>query len=252
MHGTLSGYRRCGVYREPSRRTALGAGARSEDPRRSLDRQRANLDRIVVAPQMRAARRVDHRSDRAGRSRARSRRHLSPGGRGRREACGRRPRADHRNQHLSDRSAVAFGRAGGAAVLSGLDQRGLRKESRRALDAKKTTCSSVRRRGHAGPTAARRPSTSFWRLAYHRKYNLKIVVGRFFNVVGPRQVGHYGMVIPRFVDQALDGGPVVVYDDGGQTRCFAHVREVVDAHHPSDGHRSARWAASSTSAATRR
>jgi nucleoside-diphosphate-sugar epimerase len=47
--------------------------------------------------------------------------------------------------------------------------------------------------------------------------------------VGPRQVGHYGMVIPRFVDQALDGGPVVVYDDGGQTRCFAHVREVVDS-----------------------
>src|SRR5580698_5057879 len=68
----------------------------------------------------------------------------------------------------------------------------------------------------------------FLALAYHRKYNLKVVVGRFFNVVGPRQVGHYGMVIPRFVDQALNGGPVVVYDDGGQTRCFAHVREVVD------------------------
>jgi UDP-glucose 4-epimerase len=69
----------------------------------------------------------------------------------------------------------------------------------------------------------------FLALAYHRKFNLRIVVGRFFNVVGPRQVGHYGMVIPRFVDQALDGGPVVVYDDGGQTRCFAHVREVVDS-----------------------
>ena len=54
------------------------------------------------------------------------------------------------------------------------------------------------------------------------------MVGRFFNVVGPRQVGHYGMVIPRFVEQALDGGPVVVYDDGGQVRCFAHVREVVE------------------------
>jgi UDP-glucose 4-epimerase len=69
----------------------------------------------------------------------------------------------------------------------------------------------------------------FLALAYHRKYDLKVVVGRFFNVVGPRQVGHYGMVIPRFVDQALSGGPVVVYDDGGQTRCFAHVREVVDS-----------------------
>ena len=68
----------------------------------------------------------------------------------------------------------------------------------------------------------------FLALAYHRKFDLKVVVGRFFNVVGPRQVGHYGMVIPRFVDQALDGKPVVVYDDGEQVRCFAHVREVVD------------------------
>lgn len=68
----------------------------------------------------------------------------------------------------------------------------------------------------------------FLALAYHRKYALPVVVGRFFNVVGPRQVGHYGMVIPRFVDQALGGGPVVVYDDGEQVRCFAHVREVID------------------------
>lgn len=68
----------------------------------------------------------------------------------------------------------------------------------------------------------------FLALAYHRKYGLPVVIGRFFNVVGPRQVGHYGMVIPRFVDQALQGGPVVVYDDGQQVRCFAHVKEVVD------------------------
>ncbi|MCA9027179.1 MAG: GDP-mannose 4,6-dehydratase [Planctomycetaceae bacterium] len=68
----------------------------------------------------------------------------------------------------------------------------------------------------------------FLALAYHQKYNLPIVIGRFFNVVGPRQVGNYGMVIPRFVEQALAGGPVTVYDDGSQVRCFAHVREVVD------------------------
>jgi len=68
----------------------------------------------------------------------------------------------------------------------------------------------------------------FLALAYARKYGLKVVVGRFFNVVGPRQIGQYGMVVPRFVDQALQGGPVVVYDDGQQVRCFAHVREVVD------------------------
>ena len=67
----------------------------------------------------------------------------------------------------------------------------------------------------------------FLGLAYHRQRGLPVVVGRFFNVVGPRQVGAYGMVIPRFVDQALDGGPVVVYDDGSQIRCFAHVNEVV-------------------------
>lgn len=69
----------------------------------------------------------------------------------------------------------------------------------------------------------------FLALAYQRKYGLDVVVGRFFNVVGPRQVGHYGMVIPRFVEQALAGGPIVVYDDGQQVRCFAHVREVVSA-----------------------
>ena len=68
----------------------------------------------------------------------------------------------------------------------------------------------------------------FLALAYHQKFGLEVVIGRFFNVVGPRQVGHYGMVIPRFVDQALAGGPVEVYDDGEQVRCFAHVQEVVD------------------------
>jgi UDP-glucose 4-epimerase len=68
----------------------------------------------------------------------------------------------------------------------------------------------------------------FLALAHHRKHDLPVVIGRFFNVVGPRQVGNYGMVIPRFVDQALGGGPVVVYDDGRQIRCYAHVREVVE------------------------
>ncbi len=68
----------------------------------------------------------------------------------------------------------------------------------------------------------------FLALAYHRKYGLPVVIGRFFNVVGPRQVGSYGMVIPRFVDQAIAGGPLTVYDDGSQVRCFAHVKEVVD------------------------
>jgi UDP-glucose 4-epimerase len=89
---------------------------------------------------------------------------------------------------------------------------------------------------HLGPTSRPRWAygcskaiDEFLALAYHRKFDLKVVIGRFFNVVGPRQVGHYGMVIPRFVDRALDQKPVVVYDDGGQVRCFAHVSEVVDS-----------------------
>lgn len=86
---------------------------------------------------------------------------------------------------------------------------------------------------HLGPTSRPRWAygcskaiDEFLALAYHRKYGLGVTVGRFFNVVGPRQVGNYGMVVPRFVEAALAGGPVVVYDDGSQVRCFAHVREV--------------------------
>lgn len=64
-------------------------------------------------------------------------------------------------------------------------------------------------------------------LSYHHRKSLPVVIGRLFNVVGPRQVGDYGMVLPRFVDQALTGGPVIVYDDGRQVRCFAHVADVI-------------------------
>jgi nucleoside-diphosphate-sugar epimerase len=66
----------------------------------------------------------------------------------------------------------------------------------------------------------------FLALAYHRQHGLPVVVGRFFNVVGPRQTGRYGMVLPRFVDRALAGKPPVVHDDGQQVRCFAHVADV--------------------------
>ncbi|MGE3240424.1 MAG: NAD-dependent epimerase/dehydratase family protein [Pirellulales bacterium] len=66
----------------------------------------------------------------------------------------------------------------------------------------------------------------FLALAYHRQHGLPVVVGRFFNVVGPRQTGRYGMVLPRFVDRALDGLPPIVHDTGAQVRCFAHVSDV--------------------------
>jgi len=65
--------------------------------------------------------------------------------------------------------------------------------------------------------------------AYVSSKGLQAIVVRLFNTVGPRQVAHYGMVIPRFVNQALQGGPITVYGDGTQTRCFAHVRDVVPA-----------------------
>ncbi len=64
-------------------------------------------------------------------------------------------------------------------------------------------------------------------LAYHRQHDLPVVIVRLFNTVGPRQRGRYGMVIPRFVQQALAGEPLTVYDDGEQCRCFCHVSDAV-------------------------
>lgn len=67
----------------------------------------------------------------------------------------------------------------------------------------------------------------FLALAYWRERGLPTVIGRLFNVVGPRQTGAYGMVLPRLVDAALTGGPLIVHDDGRQQRSFAHVSDVV-------------------------
>ncbi len=69
----------------------------------------------------------------------------------------------------------------------------------------------------------------FLALAYGREGNLPVVIGRFFNVVGPRQTGAFGMVLPRFITAAVAGKPLLVHDDGKQTRCFAHVGDVIDA-----------------------
>jgi len=64
-------------------------------------------------------------------------------------------------------------------------------------------------------------------LAYHHERGLPVVVARVFNTVGPRQTGRYGMVVPRFVGQALAGGPITVYGDGTQTRAFCDVGDTV-------------------------
>ncbi len=69
----------------------------------------------------------------------------------------------------------------------------------------------------------------FLALAYHRERDLPAIVVRFFNTVGPRQTGRYGMVIPRFVRAAIRDEPLHVYGDGQQTRCFTYVGDVVGA-----------------------
>lgn len=69
----------------------------------------------------------------------------------------------------------------------------------------------------------------FMGLAYHRQFGLPVVVMRFFNTVGPRQTGRYGMVVPRFVRQALNDEPLTVYGDGEQARCFGDVADVIHA-----------------------
>jgi UDP-glucose 4-epimerase len=69
----------------------------------------------------------------------------------------------------------------------------------------------------------------FYLMAYHQAAGLRGTVVRFFNTVGPRQTGKYGMVVPRFVARALRGETLQLYGDGGQSRCFCHVNDVVRA-----------------------
>ncbi|RMD66902.1 NAD-dependent epimerase/dehydratase family protein, partial [Candidatus Parcubacteria bacterium] len=87
-----------------------------------------------------------------------------------------------------------------------------------------------------GPTTKARWSYStskavdeFLGLAYHKQKDLPVIIFRLFNTVGPRQTGQYGMVVPRFVQQALAGQPLTVYGDGQQSRCFCDVADVVRA-----------------------
>jgi UDP-glucose 4-epimerase len=69
----------------------------------------------------------------------------------------------------------------------------------------------------------------FLALAYWREKRLPTIIVRLFNTVGPRQTGQYGMVVPRFVKQAIAGRPLTVFGDGSQTRCFCHVQDVIGA-----------------------
>jgi UDP-glucose 4-epimerase len=87
-----------------------------------------------------------------------------------------------------------------------------------------------------GPTTARRWSYGASKalgehlvLAHAERHGLPAVIVRLFNTVGPRQVGHYGMVVPRFVGAAFRKEPLRVFGDGSQSRCFCDVRDVVPA-----------------------
>ncbi len=75
--------------------------------------------------------------------------------------------------------------------------------------------------------AATKAMDEFLALAYYRTKRLPVIIARFFNTVGPRQTGRYGMVIPRFVRQALRNEPITVYGSGTQTRSFTSVEDVV-------------------------
>ena len=77
--------------------------------------------------------------------------------------------------------------------------------------------------------AASKMVDEFLALAYHEEFGLDVIICRFFNTVGPRQTGKYGMVIPRFVEKALRGETVEVYGTGEQSRCFCHVGDVTKA-----------------------
>ena len=81
---------------------------------------------------------------------------------------------------------------------------------------------------HRWAYACAKSLDEFLALAHYKETRLPVAIARLFNTVGPRQSGHYGMVVPRFVEAALANEPILVHGSGQQTRCFAHVHDVVD------------------------
>lgn len=79
--------------------------------------------------------------------------------------------------------------------------------------------------------AASKAVEEFLALSYWKERRQPVVVGRLFNTVGPRQTGRYGMVLPNFAEQALEGRPITVYGSGQQSRCFCYVTDAVEAIH---------------------
>jgi UDP-glucose 4-epimerase len=69
----------------------------------------------------------------------------------------------------------------------------------------------------------------FLGIAFYQQYGLGVVIGRFFNTIGPRQTGQYGMVVPRFIRKALNNETIQIFGTGKQTRCFCYVKDLVEA-----------------------
>lgn len=84
-------------------------------------------------------------------------------------------------------------------------------------------------RNHRWAYANTKSMDEFLSLAYHKEHNLQVVVVRFFNTVGPRQLSQYGMVIPNFVQRALAGEDLILFGTGQQQRSFMHVKDVLRA-----------------------
>ncbi len=81
---------------------------------------------------------------------------------------------------------------------------------------------------HRWAYACSKAIDEFLALAYYKERNLPVIIVRFFNTVGPRQTGQYGMVLPSFVQQAMSGNPITVFGDGTQSRSFTYVGDVVE------------------------
>jgi UDP-glucose 4-epimerase len=77
--------------------------------------------------------------------------------------------------------------------------------------------------------AASKALDEFLALSYWKEKHLPVIIARFFNTVGPRQTGRYGMVLPNFVSQSLEGAPITIFGSGQQSRCFCDVQDAVEA-----------------------
>jgi UDP-glucose 4-epimerase len=151
---------------------------------------------------------------------------LPPGGRGRRAAHRRQAAGEPGDQHPGQRDRLREGAQVRHPSAGHQHQRDLRQEHQRPLGEEddRILGSPLKSRWSYSEAKAIEEILAY---TYWRQKGLQTYIVRLFNTVGPRQTGHYGMVIPRFVSQAIKGEPLTVYGDGKQTRCFCYVGDAV-------------------------